>query len=243
MVPRAAAPESAPHRDRFGLVLGLLVASLVASVVLTNAQARVVILLLFVAALLVALRSARLPGRTRRVVWWTMTTGSLLVVAYAIAVGGEISGGVASAWIAFVTATAVGVVVGRIMRHVQISLQTVFGALSAYLLIGFMFAAVFAMTAHLEDAAFFADGDPESVGNMQYFSFVTLTTTGYGDLTAATETGRALVVIEALLGQIFLVTLVARLVALYGTSRPVPPPSGPGQDETTRQRDHPGEPD
>ena len=49
-----------------------------------------------------------------------------------------------------------------------------------------------------------------------YFSFVTITTVGYGDLTAGTSTGRVLVTFEAMIGQIFLVTLVARLVSMYG---------------------------
>ena len=56
---------------------------------------------------------------------------------------------------------------------------------------------------------------------MQYFSFVTLTTTGYGDYTAAGDGARALATIEAMIGQIFLATLVARLVSSFarGTRR------------------------
>ena len=66
----------------------------------------------------------------------------------------------------------------------------------------------------------------------QYFSFVTLTTLGYGDFTALGNGGRALAVIEALAGQVFLATLVARLVSVYrtpsrqaGTASPRPPRS------------------
>ena len=58
---------------------------------------------------------------------------------------------------------------------------------------------------------------------------MTLTTTGYGDYTALGEGGRSMAVLEALLGQIFLVTLVARLVALFGMARPVRPDSRPGR--------------
>ena len=57
-----------------------------------------------------------------------------------------------------------------------------------------------------------------------YFSFATETTVGYGDLTAATNVGRSIVVLEALIGQIFLVTLVARLVSLMASR-------GPGRNE------------
>ena len=55
-----------------------------------------------------------------------------------------------------------------------------------------------------------------------YFSFVVLTTLGFGDLTPATDGGKAMVAFEALLGQLFLVTVVSRLVSLYtGTKRSI----------------------
>jgi Ion channel len=61
----------------------------------------------------------------------------------------------------------------------------------------------------------FASGQPANAQTFQYFSFTTLTPLGYGDFTAANDGGRAVTVIEALTGQIFLATLVARLVAAF----------------------------
>ena len=49
-----------------------------------------------------------------------------------------------------------------------------------------------------------------------YFSFITLTTVGFGDITPISELAKRLVVIEAFVGQVFLITLVARLVSLWG---------------------------
>ena len=100
-------------------------------------------------------------------------------------------------------------------------MQTVFGAFGTYLLIGFFFTSVVhgAVLGSIP-RPFFAGGQQATSPVVQYFSFVTLTTTGYGDYTAAGEAGRSLAVLEALLGQIFLVTLVARLVAMFGTVRP-----------------------
>ena len=49
-----------------------------------------------------------------------------------------------------------------------------------------------------------------------YFSFVTLTTLGFGDITPATRVARAMVTVEALVGQLYLVITLARLVTLYG---------------------------
>jgi voltage-gated potassium channel Kch len=55
-----------------------------------------------------------------------------------------------------------------------------------------------------------------AVGDYTYFSIVTLTTVGYGDITAASDLAKRLVAVEAFMGQIFLITLVARLVSLWG---------------------------
>jgi voltage-gated potassium channel Kch len=66
---------------------------------------------------------------------------------------------------------------------------------------------------------FFAQHVAPSNVDFLYFSFVTLTTLGYGDFTPATDIGKVMVTFEALIGQVFLVTLVARLVSMYGVAR------------------------
>ena len=98
-------------------------------------------------------------------------------------------------------------------------MQNIYGALSAYLMIGVAFAAFFTAIDHLSGGHFFAQGQPDSTQTFQYFSFTTLTTLGYGDFTAAGNFGRALADLEALTGQIILVTLVAFLVTRYPGSR------------------------
>ena len=79
---------------------------------------------------------------------------------------------------------------------------------------------------------------PANTQTFQYFSFVTLTTLGYGDFTAAQSGGRAIAVLEAMTGQVFLATLVARLVTAYrgpagprGRRRLPEDVDGPGDDE------------
>jgi hypothetical protein len=84
-----------------------------------------------------------------------------------------------------------------------------------------MFASIYSGMQHLGTSDFFASNQPANTQTFQYFSFTTLTTLGYGDFTAAESGGRSIAVLEALTGQIFLATLVARLVAAYRT--PVPP--------------------
>jgi Ion channel len=96
-----------------------------------------------------------------------------------------------------------------------VTIQSIYGVLSAYLVIGLMFAAFYAAIDHLGGGGFFAKGQPDNTQTFQYFSFTTLTTLGYEDFTAFRNGGRAVAVLEALTGQIFLATLVARLVAAY----------------------------
>jgi hypothetical protein len=85
---------------------------------------------------------------------------------------------------------------------------------------------------------FFASNQPANAQTLQYFSFTTLTTLGYGDFTAAGNGGRSIAVMEALTGQVFLATLVARLVSAYRTpARPEPS----GRDRLPEDVDGPGD--
>jgi hypothetical protein len=108
-------------------------------------------------------------------------------------------------------------IVRRVLAFGTVTLQSIYGAISAYLVLGFMFSAIFAAIYHLSGDHFFVAGEGASTQNFQYFSFTTLTTLGYGDFTAASSSGRSMAVLEALTGQIFLATLVARLVAAFRT--------------------------
>jgi hypothetical protein len=113
-----------------------------------------------------------------------------------------------------VTAT-LPVTLSRILHHKRITHETVLGALCVYVLIGLLFAFLFLAVEDLRDGAFFAQPGPHEQSEYLYFSFVTLTTLGFGDLSPAVGLPQALTVCDALVGNIFLVTLVARLVTLW----------------------------
>ena len=116
-----------------------------------------------------------------------------------------------------VTAT-LPITINRVLNHRRVTHETVLGALCVYVLLGLLFAFLFLATFELRDGPFFAQPGEHPQSEFLYFSFVTITTLGFGDLAPAEGLPRALVVLEALLGQIFLVTLVARLVTLWGRS-------------------------
>jgi hypothetical protein len=110
-----------------------------------------------------------------------------------------------------------------LVRHFKaegyITRQTMFGVLCIYLLLGLLFSASFAALQALTDDPYFTSGDGIT-SDFLYFSFSTMTTTGYGDFVAATDAGRSLAITEALIGQIYLVTVVALIVGNVG--RPAP---------------------
>jgi hypothetical protein len=209
-------------RDRFELVFLLLISSFVLEAILTSSRAQASILLVYLAALLVVLRATSPDRGAWPALRAAFTIVSVTVVAVAFMAPGRAASAAVALWLAVVLMATIATIVRRVLRHRTVTLQTLLGSLSAYLLIGFLFMALYSAVAHLERDEFFAGGQPVNSSTLQYFSFVTMTTTGYGDFTPAGTAGQSLAVLEALLGQIFLVTLVARLVAMFGQLRPVP---------------------
>jgi len=109
---------------------------------------------------------------------------------------------------------AAPVVIARslVMRGI-VDIHTVMGALCIYVLLGMLWAFGFGAIGAFGSEPFFAQSGHANVSDYLYFSFVTLTTVGYGDLTAAGGIGRAVAVVEALTGQLYLVTVVALVVS------------------------------
>jgi hypothetical protein len=168
----------------------------------------------FAAALLLALRTSPLPRRWTVLVGAVALGGSVLFLGLAQA-GGDVALGAADVWKTLILLLTVVLIVRRVLSRSTVTVQSIYGAVSAYIVIGLMFAAVYAAIQHFSGLPFFAGGKPGQPQTFQYFSFTSLTTLGYGDFTAASDGGRAIAVMEALLGQVFLATLVARLVASF----------------------------
>jgi hypothetical protein len=117
--------------------------------------------------------------------------------------------------VAFVAATIVVIGVGVVDQR-EINRRSISGAVCVYLLLGILFTFAYGGLATLGSGDFFAQGTDGTIADRVYFSCVTLATLGYGDYTAAGSLGRALSISEALLGQLFLVTIVALLVGRFG---------------------------
>jgi hypothetical protein len=108
-------------------------------------------------------------------------------------------------------------IIRRLVQHREVTRGTLLGAISGYLLLPIAFFYVFIATTTAAQAPFFGEAQPTT--SYMYFSLTTITTTGYGDLTAASEFGRLLAMAEAVTGQVYLVTFVAMLVGLFAANR------------------------
>jgi hypothetical protein len=102
-----------------------------------------------------------------------------------------------------------------VLHHERVTSETILGALCAYVLLGLLFAFAFLAVDAVRDESFFVQQGAHQESEYIYFSFVTLTTLGFGDLSPAVGLPQALTVVEALVGSVFLVTLVSRLVTLW----------------------------
>lgn len=111
------------------------------------------------------------------------------------------------------------VILRRISKHEQVTPTTMWGAIAAYLAFGLAFSLLYASIVQLDPGAF-TNLTEARLGDTNYFSFVTMTTLGYGDIAPVADVARALVVFQTLIGQIYLVVVVARVVSLLGRSSP-----------------------
>jgi drug/metabolite transporter (DMT)-like permease len=172
--------------------------------------------------LIVILRASHARPRTMRIVGGFVLV-ALLVVALAATSDGKFS---RAAPVVLGAALALGApiaIVRRLRDQAEINFMTVAGALCIYLLAGLFFALLYWSNGVIAHGPFFAQRDMAGAVDYVYFSFVTLTTVGYGDLTARQDPGRMFSILEALFGQLYLVSVVALLVANIGRSRPTRP--------------------
>jgi len=202
-----------PIRERYGLVLALILVGYVLSGLEASAALLAFNFLLWVTLLLTTLWSPGVPRRLR----WVGVVATILVLFTALGLGlmtSEIADGWSFLLLALAQLSALLAILNQITRHDRVSFQTVMGGVAAYALIAFVMAAVYHGMDLLSDSVFL--NGVVANGDYIYFSFVTLTTVGYGDITAASDLAKRLVVVEAFVGQVFLITLVARLVSLWG---------------------------
>jgi voltage-gated potassium channel len=220
--PRLAATVDARARTlrgsrRYLLVLVFVAASFVFTAAAPDAGwARGVLLLIESATLAVALWTSRAGGLAARLLFVGV---AVVLAAVQLETSGRTLTSAASVLAgAFVVATIVVIARGVIGQR-EVNEQAVVGAVCIYLLLGMLFTFVYSVAAVYGAGPFFAQGTDGTTAVRLYFSFVTLTTVGYGDYSPASDVGHTLSNAEALVGQLYLVTVVAILVGRMARGR------------------------
>jgi hypothetical protein len=199
----------------FGPLLLLILGSLIFQLAAPETDAaRFVTLILQGATLLLALR---VSGTQKKLVHVARVVVALAVLgSTGLFLSGSLATDESKLVTLFLVALAPLAIAAGLMRHMReeraVTIRTMFGVLCIYLLIGMLFAFTYGVVDHIGSTPFFVNG-AEDQSDFLYFSFTTITTTGYGDFVAATNIGHSLSITEALVGQIYLVTVVSVIVA------------------------------
>jgi hypothetical protein len=207
----ARPPLRVPTRHGYGLVLAMIVVTY--SLALVADRGWIVTLLIFVQTATVwqSLRTSHAAQGAR------MFAAVVFLLALVAAVINLFTTTPVLTGLAFLAASGLYLIAPfSIVRDLGsrrgVDLQTMFGAVAAYLLIGMAFGFAYQCVAELQSGPLFGDnGDPVLTQTL-FFSFVTMTTVGYGDLVPAGNPAQTIAVMEALFGQLFLVTAVAKVV-------------------------------
>ena len=203
---------------RYGMALLLLVLAIIAtSFVDQGAWAKVLVLIFEGGALLFLVETAEAG---RGVLWVARVVVGLGVLGVAMAAifGNDDAGKNALAGVGILMAVVAPVVVVRdLRREREVNLQVAMGVLVVYLLIGMFFVFVYQLVQFFDPPFFVQVSAPKpDPVDFTYFSYVTLATIGYGDLTARSDLGRMLAVSEGLIGQLYLVSVVALVISGLG---------------------------
>jgi hypothetical protein len=207
-------------RSGYWFVLTLIAVSYALCAVQTGANPNPVAFLVQLAAVAITLRVAQVEPRLRRVGWIVLAAAAAATVV-ATASGGEghlldvaLS---AASMVAYLAAPLA--IVAHLARRDRIDGQAVLASIAAYIQVGMFFTFAYNLIALISPAATFGDDQVDSLTGQLFFSFTTLTTTGYGNIVPVSAGVQSVAIAEAVTGQLFLVIAVARIVS--GWTRPL----------------------
>lgn len=231
--------ESTSVRYRFSVLMGSLTLLLLASGVmpqlllsqhslLVDLLVTGAMLLLFAGVLISAAVAVSPQRRTRQV---AIVLALPVIVLHALAYWLEIH--ILMELMCLAAAAFLAFTIVMILRHVfeakTVHGEVIYAALCAYLMMGILWAFLYALIELVQPESFSHPHEPnmhpklgiaaEDFGMVLYYSFITLSTVGYGDITPVTPVARTLAASEAIAGQLYLAVLVARLVGLHTAFR------------------------
>ena len=191
----------------------LLLATFVQLMVGSSSKwARPVTVALIGTTLVAALFASGVSARLRLVAEFASVAAFVIALSGATLSWSHGEGTAALLNVALVAVAPVAIARSAVRRGV-IDVQTVMAALCVYVLLGMLWAFAYTAIGSFGSSPFFVQIATPTSADYLYFSFVTQTTVGYGDLSAAENVGRAVAVLEALIGQLYLVTVVAVVIS------------------------------
>jgi len=225
------------HRERYGVLLGAIVLAFgIQGIAQPGRWEQLLVSALLAITLLLSFWAADAKVWVMRAAM--LGVAAVILLSLAEAIQGNVDAEatrIANALLVVLAPPAIVVGVLRSMRARQeVTLEAVFGVLCVYILLGMFFAYTYGLINDVGGSPFFAGGQQATVARCLYYSFTTLTTVGYGDLTSRSNLGHTLSTSEALLGQIYLITVVSLLVTNLRPRR------APERSRSTGEGEHPG---
>jgi hypothetical protein len=203
----------------YGLVLLLILTSYGLSVSLSSKWSGSLVLAIQIATVWFALRTSQSRRSLRNVAMVLLVWSAVIAVLNLIVPTVTADNGL----VAFTAGVLYLIAPVSIIRHLVtrrvIDEETLLGALAAYLLWGMCFAFFYNALGYVQSTAFFGSNGDGTFPQDLFFSFTTLTTTGYGNLVPAGNPGQSMAVMEMLLGQLFLVTAIGKIVSAWRPAR------------------------
>jgi hypothetical protein len=200
----------------YGVLITLIAVTYIASVSFFGPVGVALVLLLQVFVLLVVLRVAHARRVLLRAANLALVLTFIVVIVGLVVRPSPAERSPLLITLYVLSALLYGVAPVSLLRHTlarpAIDLQTLIAAIAAYVMLGMFFAFAYRATAAIQTTPFFGDSGRGNMSDYLFFSFITLTTTGYGNLIPATNPGQTFAVLEAIVGQLFLVTAVAKIV-------------------------------
>jgi hypothetical protein len=206
--------------DSYALVLLLILVTYALSAALTASWANSLTVAVQIAAVWVTLRAARARRTVLALANIALGVAALAAIV-SLVVDQQFHTDSIVAWVSCALYLAAPVAIVRhLLSRRTIDSETVMGAIAAYLMVGMFFAFLYRAVGIVQThPPFFGVQGPGTFSQDLFFSFTTLTTTGYGDLTPAGNPGQSFAVLEMLIGQLFLITAVGKVVSTWRPGR------------------------
>ena len=206
-------------KERFLILMGLIMSLLILGPILEQFVAIRILTDAFLTAIVLSMLSI-LPGKRRFAVLGRLLALAMLislwlkyVYSYEIFAATSMMVGV------LFTMAVAGYTIVFIIKSERVTTEVIYAAMLVYLLVAQLWALVYTFLDQINPASFHLPQGQSDFLLFEYYSFVTLTTLGYGDITPLTKVAKALSVLEAVIGQLYLVVVVAWFVGMHVSRR------------------------